>query len=464
MTAAIVVVFLLATLIAGLRARRDENAPGYLLAGRALTMPSFVATLVPTFYGGALGIGEFTWTSGLSNWTVMALPYYVFAALYALFLAERVRLTPGLSIPDHFEGAYGRPAALLAALLVFVLASPADEAVMAGALVSHLTGTSPAIGAALCLALAAALVWRGGLRADLAANRLQIVAMFGGFALILPAALKAVGGFDGLPALLPPGHLSWTGGLSVWKLLGWWLIAAWTLVDPAFHQRCAAAADPATARRGIFVSIGFWALFDLMTTAAGLSARALLPDLDAPLAAFPALAEALLPPLLRGLFFAGLAASVFAGLQATLLVAAASLGRDGWQRLRRDEGERGRSRAARAGIAGAVLLSLLLARLVPSVVGLWYSVGSATIPGLLLPMLGVYHAPLRVSGGWALASSLVGWGVSTAWAVAAARGETPLGLEPMLPGLAASALIWSAGLYASRAAQLAPSKTPQAPQ
>jgi SSS family solute:Na+ symporter len=252
--------------------------------------------------------------------------------------------------------------------------------------------------------------------------------------------------------------------LSVWKLLGWWLIAAWTIVDPAFHQRCAAAQDPATARRGILVSIGFWALFDLMTTGAGLCARALMPDLDAPLAAFPALADALLPSIPRGLFLAGLAASVFAGLQATLLVAAASLGRDGWLRFRRDEDERGRARAARAGIAAAVALSLLLARLLPSVVALWYSVGSATIPGLLLPMLGVYYAPLRVAGPWALASSLTGWLVSTAWAIAAARGETPLGLEPMLPGLAASALIWGAGLYASRAAQLAPSRTPQAPQ
>ena len=31
------------------------------LAGRTLTLPLFVSTLVPTFYGGVLGIGEFTW-------------------------------------------------------------------------------------------------------------------------------------------------------------------------------------------------------------------------------------------------------------------------------------------------------------------------------------------------------------------------------------------------------------------
>jgi hypothetical protein len=83
--------------------RREEDLAGWILAGRALTLPVFVATLVPTFYGGVLGIGEFTWSAGLSNWAVMALPYYAFAGLYAVFLAGRVRVTPGLTIPDHLE-------------------------------------------------------------------------------------------------------------------------------------------------------------------------------------------------------------------------------------------------------------------------------------------------------------------------------------------------------------------------
>ncbi len=123
---AIVTGFLAACLMLGARARREEDIEGWILAGRSLTLPVFVATLVPTFYGGVLGIGELTWSAGLSNWTVMALPYYVFAGLYALFLAGRVRVTPGLTIPDHLESAYGRPMALIGALLVFMLAPPAD--------------------------------------------------------------------------------------------------------------------------------------------------------------------------------------------------------------------------------------------------------------------------------------------------------------------------------------------------
>ncbi|PIR19681.1 MAG: sodium:phosphate symporter, partial [Elusimicrobia bacterium CG11_big_fil_rev_8_21_14_0_20_64_6] len=87
--------------------------------------------------------------------------------------------------------------------------------------------------------------------------------MFAGFALIIPFAWHAVGSPAAMIGKLPPGHMSWTGGLSPAQLIGWWLIAVWTIVDPSFHQRCGAAATPGIARRGILISIGFWAVFDL---------------------------------------------------------------------------------------------------------------------------------------------------------------------------------------------------------
>lgn len=448
--ALIVAGFLLACLALGARAGRSEDTEGWILAGRTLTLPVFVATLVPTFYGGVLGIGEFTWTSGLSNWTVMALPYYVFAALYAVFLAGRVRVAPGMTIPDHLEAVYGRKMALLGALLVFILASPADELLMAGSLLGHMTGLSVATASALAALVALAVTWRGGLRSDAAANRLQFVVMFAGFFLIIPFAWHAVGSPVAMAAKLPAGHLSWTGGLSPMQLIGWWLIAVWTIVDPSFHQRCAAAQSPEVARKGILISIAFWAVFDLMTTTAGLYARAALPAAGDPALAFPLLADAVMPPVARGLFIAGVSASLFAALQGTAMLAAACLGRE---RLR-------------AGLVATMVLSLILSRLVPSIVGLWYSVGSAVIPGLLLPMLGVYLPALRVPGPWAAASSAAGWLVATAWVVAArVNGAPPLGVEPMYPGLLVSGAVWAAGYFSStRTVTTPPSSTPHAPQ
>src|SRR5262245_63004879 len=47
-----------------------SSAVDYLVAGRKVTLPAFVATLVATWYGGILGVGEYSWRYGVSNWLV----------------------------------------------------------------------------------------------------------------------------------------------------------------------------------------------------------------------------------------------------------------------------------------------------------------------------------------------------------------------------------------------------------
>lgn len=452
---AIVAAYLLAVVAAGIfgARRRRAGVADYVLAGRALTLPLFVATLVPSFYGGVLGIGEFTWENGLSNWLVMALPYYVFAGVYAVFFAGRVRLEPGLTMADHIERAYDGRLAVLAALLVFLLSSPADELLMIGTLLSYFSGVSLAAATAAGAVLALGLIMAGGLRSDVAANVLQFVFMFAGFACVIPLAHARVGGLSALAARLPAGHLSWTGGLSPLRVLAWWLIAVWTIVDPVFHQRCAAAESPRAARDGILLSILCWGVFDAMTTLAGLYARAALPNLARPLLAFPALADAVLPRGLRGLFFAGLCSSLLAGLQGRALLSSISLGKDALGRwLRADAAAQ--ERLARLALLVAGALGYVLALSVPSVVDLWYLIGSAVIPGLLWPFVGVYFPSLRAPTGWALAASAAGWGLSTLWVVETRRlGAAPFSIDPMFPGLILSSLLWAGGLAAARAAR-----------
>lgn len=446
--AAVAAVYLSALAFAARRAGRREGLADYVLAGRALTLPAFVATLVPSFYGGALGIGEFTWRNGVSNWVVMAAPYYVFALAYSAFLAGKVRLAPGLTMADHLEGAYGRGTAILCAGLVFLLASPSDELLALGALAGDSLGVPAWAGAAAAAGLCAAILFGGGLRADVAVNAVQFVVMFAGFALLLPFAWAKLGSPAALSSGLPASHLSLTGGLTPLRLVAWWLIAVWTIVDPVFHQRCAAASTPEVARRGVAASVACWAVFDVMTTLSGLYARAALPALEEPMLAFPRLAREVLPAGVRGFFLAALASSLLAGLQAQALQSSISLGKDALGRWL-GAGEARQKTLIRGALAFSLALGWVLASAIPSVVGLWYAIGSAVIPGLLWPLLGVYFPRARVAPRWALAASTGGFALSTAWVVLQQlRGEPPLGLDPMFPGLALSAALWTAGLAA----------------
>src|SRR5437016_3497635 len=101
----IILLYFAVVLYVGIRSARRTSATDedFLLAGRSLTLPIFVMTLVSTWYGGILGVGEFSYRFGISNWAVQGVPYYIFAAIFAFFLAKKVRATNLYSIPDKLE-------------------------------------------------------------------------------------------------------------------------------------------------------------------------------------------------------------------------------------------------------------------------------------------------------------------------------------------------------------------------
>ncbi|MBZ0265416.1 sodium:solute symporter family protein, partial [bacterium] len=128
----IILIYFLALAFVGWKYRhesaRDETE--YLLAGRRLTLPAFIATLVSTWYGGILGVGEYSFNYGISNWLAFGVPYYLAAIIFALFLARLARRSHLVSIPDQLEKAYGRKTALTGALIVFIMTVPAAYVLM----------------------------------------------------------------------------------------------------------------------------------------------------------------------------------------------------------------------------------------------------------------------------------------------------------------------------------------------
>jgi SSS family solute:Na+ symporter len=55
--------------------RKDKNgADDYLLAGRKVGLKLFVLTTVSTWYGGILGVGEFTYRYGIVSWFTQGFP------------------------------------------------------------------------------------------------------------------------------------------------------------------------------------------------------------------------------------------------------------------------------------------------------------------------------------------------------------------------------------------------------
>ena len=117
--------------------RKGASEEEYLLSNRSLTVPAFVATLVTTWYGGILGVGEFVHSYGISAWIVFGLPYYIFALLFALILAPKIRAANNFSIPDMLYNSYNKPVGLLGSLFLLIMTSPAPYILMLAVLIQQ---------------------------------------------------------------------------------------------------------------------------------------------------------------------------------------------------------------------------------------------------------------------------------------------------------------------------------------
>jgi SSS family solute:Na+ symporter len=423
--------------------RRKTDAEDYLIAGRQLTMPAFVASLVSTWYSGILGVGEYSYLYGVSNWLVFGVPYYLWALVFALFLARKARRTYFISLPDQVGRAYGRGPGLVSAAMVFIMAVPAANVLMLAEFGHLLLGWPIWLGASVGAGMSITYLFIGGFRSAIRTDILQFICMFAGFALILPYSYHALGGWTALKAAVPPLHLTWHGGNSGWFIASWYFIATSTLVDPAFYQRCYAAKDEQSARRGIFWSIIFWIIFDFMTTTAGLYARAAVPNLDTPAMSYPALAAKVLPVGIIGLFFVGMIATVVSGVDSYMFIAAISLGRDVMSRVRTMT-DRGITLWTRWALLISAVISVLMAVALNSVIAIWRDIGSIAVTVLLLPVLFTFREQaLKIPPKRVVIWMVVPGAVSFLWIMTRViAGHYPLGLEPIFPGLAVSLILW----------------------
>ena len=452
----IIVIYFLATLLLGFyfsKKKVKSDVDNYLLAGRKISLPAFTATLVSTWYGGVLGIGEFTWLYGILNWVTQALPYYLFAVIFALVLAPRIQRSKQYTIPDLLYSHFGKKTGFIGSILVFILVTPAPYLLMLMFFLSNVLGIPLVFGYLIAIVFSVLYVYFGGFQSVVKTDILQFVLMFVGFFILIIMLLSHYGGLDFLQQKLPTNHLTFTGGMGYQYVLVWFFIALWTFVDPGFYQRCYAAESPKVARNGVLLAVGFWVLFDLMTTTAGLYARVLVSDVN-PVMAFPMLGAKVLPPVYLGLFIVGLLATVMSTLDSTVFLSAVTFGRDLLWRIRRKSNL---TKYTKIGMVISILFSTILVILLPSVVRMWYTIGSVVIPALILPVMITFMKIRKYFNDLTMMSAIfLSFIASIVWFVIGANlgtldmPEYIFNLQPFYVGLGVSSLIILGGFVVNR--------------
>ncbi len=175
----------------------------------------------------------------------------------------------------------------------------------------------------------------------------------------------------------------------------------------------------------------------------------MLPDLNNPVLAFPLFAEQVLPSGIKGIFYAALFATILSTQISFLFLSGTTIGRDFIFRIGNEEKESNLKKYTVIGLLLSGIVAVLLAYLIPSVIEIWYTIGSLFIPGIILPVVSAYYPKLRVSNKFILVEMVFAFLSSTFWYFV--RSEFILSnvlteIEPMIVGLLFAVIIHLVGI------------------
>lgn len=401
--AGVLLVTLTAVIFGNLRRRRmaDHSAEAdlldLLLMGRRLTLPLFTATLVATWYGGIFSVTEYAHEVGIYNWLTQGVFWYAAYLIFAFALVKRIRTSEARTMPELLGGMFGPRSATLGAWLNLLNVLPVTYLLMLGIFLQLIFGGSLLLWMALGIAVVAGYSTLGGFRSVVFSDLVQFTVMCSSVVLVIVFSMTRFGGIGWLRAHpeIPAGHWKPLGdGIPLSLTLVWGFLALGTLVDPNFYQRCLAAKDVRTARRGILLATGIWICFDFCTTFGALYARAALPAAE-PRSAYLLYSLQLLPAGLRGFFLAGILATILSTLDSYLFLSGTLVAYDLAPVHRR-----GRLRYHHVGTLLMAITALAAAALFQlsgeNLVGIWKFFGGYATACILIPLLSGYIWPGKI--------------------------------------------------------------------
>ncbi len=440
--------------------RRVESSGGFFVANRRLSAALLFSTVLAANIGagstvGAAGLG---YRDGLAAWWWVGS-----AALGTLVLAFwigpriwRVASERGLyTVGDYLEFRYGSSvrATITALLWIGTPALLAGQLIAMAKILSFVAGTPHWAGVLIGGIVVTAYFTAGGLLSSAWVNMVQLIVLVAGFAVALPWAWVAVGGWDAVVAATPntPDYLNfWQGGESGWIYLA--LLAPNFMVSPGLIQKVYGAVDERAIRVGLAATAVALMLFALAPPVMGMLAHSFDPALADREHALMLVLSAGLPTLLGSLGLAAVFSAEISSADAILFMLATSLSKDLYKRFVRPNASDARVlKVARGAALAGGALSVVLALRLPSVIDALQIFYALMAVCLFVPVVaGLYS---RLPG---VAEALAASGVGVVTLISVNRGGLSV-LDSSLFGVLASALAFAV-VAAWRASRSPPTK------
>ena len=413
--------------------KRSKGFDDYFMAGRDLSAPLLVGTLVSTFYGldTLFGNSEIGYFEGVSAFFAYGLPY---TALYAFmaFMSPvfRNKFPDGTTMQEITFRKYGKTAGIVASLAAYIYSTNTMEMMGIGFMLRLLTGMPFWMGVVLGAIFVTGFTWLGGLWAVTITDFIQFVIMLVTVGLALVIGWNMLGGYENVIVGLQEfaGEEDWpyyfkigAGYLTPWTLFSYTLTAFAVMAEPAFFQRIFASSGPKEIRKAFVAGIPMWLSYDWVVAFLGLMGAAavglaIIPEDIAANEVLFAMAGQYLPVGIMGLFIAGVFSAAMSTADSYFLVAGGVIGYDIYKGvINPNATEKQTERVTKYGIIVSALISLLLAFFFDRIMEVWVFQATVIITTCIIPVyFGTFSkkAPKKIAG---TVATVFGFVTSLGW-------------------------------------------------
>ena len=403
-------------------AKKHSDFEDFFLAGRSLTTPLLITTLISTYYGidVLFGDSQLGFTNGVVAWFAYARPTYAFFLIAAFLLAHRLKQEDFKSLPDILDKYYGKKTRYVGAVTSFIYSLPALSLYGFGMLGDVILGWEPIMGMLVLGGIALIYTITGGFWAVALTDSVQFVLMCVVLAMAFPFAMNLIGGFDSMIKVLEPSYFDTLGDMSIWLIIIYASTGLSILVEPTFYQRIFAAKSYKNVRNALVIGIFIWGSYDWIITILAMAAKVAviqgtLPVDVAPDAALLTIMVAALPAGALGLFLAGVLSTEMSTLDSYCLVAGGNVAYDIYKpAFKPSATDQELIKTTRQGILLSWVLGFAMAISFDQMLGLWVFMASILISSVLAPiLLGMYVPKFRkplagfLSAGLGLVSTVI---------------------------------------------------------
>lgn len=440
----VIIAYMAGTILIGLYfKKRIQSADDFIVADRGLGMSVFIATMVATSIGGGSLIG---YVGQIHDQGLVFMPSEVvflgIQVCIALVLAEKVRNFAGYTAMDVLGRNYGKGPQLfggICSMLYMVGTGPAMQSLALGSVISVFTGIPLQIGAIISIVIIILYTYFSGMWGVAMTDYFQFVIMAIGLAVLSFMVLDRCGGWENIAQAVPAENFDASADVTTMIELIF-VTAIPALIDGNRYQRFYAARNVTVAKKGYLVSVIPWTCISVLTFLLGFAATKLVPAGLAQDLVMPTIIMEVLPIGIKGIVVASLISAVMSSADSYLLVGATNFAVDIYKPfINPNASDEQVLKVTKNMVMVLGIVGLMLALLVPSIMGVWTIASSIYVGGCFVPMIYALFFKGRKSGKAAIITMLFG---SVASVVMKVTGASPFNMPPVLICVVASVLLF----------------------